>query len=634
MIGRTWMLRRLLAMSPDEVVHRLGAATRDRLAPHAWTRWSARDAAHHLLDSHGDAADSRPLWASVAHVPPAAECAGTLAAALGLAEGRWKLFGRDAKLDDPPRWNVDALSGIAWPYSPGARIDYRRPPRGVSAKAVWEPGRLTFLPGLALAARLSGDERHADRARRWLADFIGKNPLGYGIHHASGIEMAIRVMTIGWTLALLEARPGGPDGASHNGSPDADALERDARAFMAQQALWCRAHLSIGSSANNHLLAEYAAMVVAGAGVPGWPDGPRLAREGLEGLAHELPRQIHGDGVTAEQAFRYLPFVWELVLPAVILAERAGPVFGARAADVVRERLLLSLEFARSMRRSNGTLPPIGDEDDARVLLADQAETRLDLAGNALAAWLAAPALTEGANALAFLLTGTAAPPAARASEGLRVFKEGGYSVWRHREAFATLDHGPLGLGPLAAHGHADALSVTLRHGNDDLIVDPGTLAYFEDDAARTATRATPFHSTVAFDGRSQSEMLGPFLWGLRGRVIEDRDGWWCEWWTGERHRRRVAFGPADLIIQDETVGPRPEIVFALAPGADVRLQGSRAVVTAGGSVARFEAEGVDGWRVEPAECASSYGQRRPSQRLMARMPDERCRTVVRFGPK
>src|SRR5262249_47965271 len=281
--------------------------------------------------------------------------------------------------------------------------------------------------------------------------------------------------------------------------------------------------------------------------------------------------------VTAEQAFRYLPFVWELVLPALILAERSG----SRSRDPVRMRLSLSLEFARSMRRSNGTLPPIGDEDDARILLADENASRLDLAGDPLAAWLGVPALTDGASTLALLLTGLPAPPAARASEGLRVFKEGGHTVWRHREAFATLDHGPLGLGQLAAHGHADGLSLTLRHGDDDLIVDPGTLAYHEDERARIATRSTASHSTVNFGGHSQSEMLGAFLWGRRSRIFEDRDGWWCEWWTGQRHWRRVAFGPEDLILQDEVVGASAEIVFALAPGADVRVQGRRAVVTA-----------------------------------------------------
>src|SRR5262249_31783344 len=198
---------------------------------------------------------------------------------------------------------------------------------------------------------------------------------------------------------------------------------------------------------------------------------------------------------------------------------------GWQAPEALRARLAASLEFARALRRADGTLPPVGDEDDARILLADETGSRLDLAGNALAAWLGAPGLGPP-QALAVLLTGRGAYASRVAPDGERRFDAGGCTVWRHGAAFATLDHGPLGLGALAAHGHADALSMTLRHGSDDLFGDPGTLAYFEDAAARDACRSTPAHSTVSFGGRSQSEMLGPFLWGRRARVTADGDAW------------------------------------------------------------------------------------------------------------
>ncbi len=80
-----------------------------------------------------------------------------------------------------------------------------------------------------------------------------------------------------------------------------------------------------------------------------------------------------------------------------------------------------------------------------------------------------------------------------------------------------TLDAGPLGYGVLAAHGHADALAVTLRIGGHDVLVDPGTYDYFTHPEWRTYFRGTPAHNTVTIDDANQSEMLGPFLWGRRG---------------------------------------------------------------------------------------------------------------------
>src|SRR6185295_18217353 len=140
-------------------------------------------------------------------------------------------------------------------------------------------------------------------------------------------------------------------------------------------------------------------------GFPSLHASSELLDLGLAGLSREVPRQIHADGTTAEQALRYLPFVWELLLPAFVLAEAAGRA----TPEPVRERLARSLECARALRRDDGTLPPIGDEDDARILLADETGTRLDLAGNALAAWLGAPGLARDTQALAFLLTGRTA---------------------------------------------------------------------------------------------------------------------------------------------------------------------------------------------------------------------------------
>src|ERR1051326_5609619 len=75
--------------------------------------------------------------------------------------------------------------------------------------------------------------------------------------------------------------------------------------------------------------------------------------------------------------------------------------------------------------------------------------------------------------------------PARTAADGVHRFPDGGWTVWREAGLLVTFDHGPLGLGALAAHGHADALSVTIWRGTDGIAVDPGTFAYQEDAAAR-----------------------------------------------------------------------------------------------------------------------------------------------------
>ena len=91
--------------------------------------------------------------------------AASRAAARALMSGRWRLFGREVALDDPPRWNIATTQAAAT----GRR---RRVPHSTTArggpKEAWELGRLTFLPTLALEARLSGVAAPRERAERWL----------------------------------------------------------------------------------------------------------------------------------------------------------------------------------------------------------------------------------------------------------------------------------------------------------------------------------------------------------------------------------------------------------------------------------------------------------------------------------
>lgn len=611
MSGLAWKLRRLGAMSPAEVVGRAAVTMRDRIAPPAWARLAPDAAARCLFaDPERALAENRAL--ACLHVPgDASALADTVAAAGALARGEWQVFGRRVHLDDPPAWTRNPLSGQAWPDLASRALDHRRNDLAGGAKPTWELGRLTMLPTLALAARVTADDAHAERAARWLADFTARNPAGHGIHHTSGIEMAIRVMTGTVTLALLP--------------PARRAGLVPALGLLAQQARWCRDHRSLGSSANNHLIAEYAGMTVLGAAFPAARGARRLLAEGHAGLVHETLRQIHPDGVPAEQALGYLPFVWELLLLPFVLAQNAG----VATPPAVRARLAASLEFARAVRRADGTPPPIGDDDDGRILLADETAARLDVVGDALAAWLGTDGLSDGHAPLARLLTGRA-PAGRRAADGRHVFADGGYTVWRAGDALVTFDHGPLGLAPLAAHGHADALSVTITCGDDVLIADPGTLAYQEDAAARERCRSTPAHSTIHFAGRSQSEMLGPFLWGRRARV-RDRA---CEWFTGERHERAVEAVAGHVTIEDVAQGGGAELVFALAPGAEVRLDGTRAHVVSGACAAVFEVAGTAPWRVVPAEAAPRFARRQPASCLVAALTDERCRTTISFGPR
>ncbi len=433
------------------------------------------------------------------------ECERLIAEADALLQGRWTLFGYPVQLDDPPHWNRNYLLGKDWIEAPAKQIDYRRIDIAGGVKYVWELSRHQPLLRLAQAYALTGDPRYAEKCLAWWLNWIERNPRGWGIHWTSALEHAIRVLAWLHCLRLLGDYP-----------PLKSALPTLGGALI-QHGEFIERHLSPGSSANNHLIGEVAALAVLGSLLPESQLAQRWQSLGYRVLEREALRQFYPDGVNAEQAFGYLPFVWEFYLHAYRL--RPAP-------ESVRQRLTRSIEFVRNVMDASGYVPQVGDEDDGAVVpLWSSGANRYCVVGRALAVLLGCeppPAYSEADDSLACWLFGSPAPAGSRLTES-RAYPDGGYVVLHSARWQVLFDAGPLGLGSLAAHGHADALSVWASLDGKPLLIDTGTCAYHEEPAWRDYFRGTAAHNTVQMDSRNQSEILGPFLWGRKADAYFER---------------------------------------------------------------------------------------------------------------
>ena len=104
----------------------------------------------------------------------------------------------------------------------------------------------------------------------------------------------------------------------------------------------------------------------------------------------------------------------------------------------------------------------------------------------------------------------------------------GGYYILGDRldeadETKLIMDAGPLGFLSIAAHGHADCLSLLLSVSGKELLVDPGTYCYHTEREWRDYFRGTAAHNTVRVDGIDQSQIAGAFL-GPRKRKPVSKD--------------------------------------------------------------------------------------------------------------
>jgi hypothetical protein len=86
-------------------------------------------------------------------------------------------------------------------------------------------------------------------------------------------------------------------------------------------------------------------------------------------------------------------------------------------------------------------------------------------------------------------------------------------------EIWCRCDSGPHGFLSIAAHAHADALSLEVRHEGVDILADPGTYCYHGEAEWRQWFRSTGAHNTIEVGGVGQSDSGGPFLWKTQAQT-------------------------------------------------------------------------------------------------------------------
>ena len=567
----TWYINRLRSMSPAELVHRVAERLKRRQSRgrhEGWARYAAGPAPRPLpglADRIVNAgADERSLIAEAAD--------RTLAGTFSALGQDWPHRPADT-LFPPGLWTLDPVTGSHWP---GADtwcfdIEYRDAAGRGDIKYAWELNRLQFLVPLAAHARLTG----SPEAIRAIADAIdswhGANPPFRGIGWSSGIEVALRAISLMLVVTLV-----------------GDALPRQSQARIGEilraSAFWLPRFPSRFSSANNHLVAELAGEVLLGIAL-GTPQ-PR-ARAALE---TEVLRQIHPDGTGAEQTPSYAAFTAELALLVATVAAADGTPLAPKPLD----RLAGFAEFVRWL---GNPVPALGDDDEGRVVTAGAEPDYVRSVAAAIAAVTGTPGLAVPPDFRGLIFGRPRA--IATAPRGAKTFPDGGLTVvsrrFGPRHAELTFDHGPLGYLSIAAHGHADALAVTLSLDGRPVLVDPGTYLYGSGGIWRDWFRSTPAHNTLNIAGESQSTMSGAFNWSHKAVAQLDESGtaphsWWRASHDGFRgrfgvtHQRSLEIDGNRIALTDQLLpeARTAELVFQLAPGLEARQDGTSVMISQG----------------------------------------------------
>lgn len=578
-MGLSWYIQRLRAMSAGEVAWRFG---QKRLSAYERRAFSKMEPVY-AVDAYGRAPKANLSRLGIDFANDEFSVGADV-----------ELLGGYQYSEYRKRWHAAFQSLGDWPMRFAA--DYAFGDEGVPGdiRTNWELNRHRQFTLLAKSYFVTSVDGYFSELSDLFEDWNEQNPFMWGPEWASPMEESIRLINWLVTAAFLEAV----------GDEATDGLRRRLVVGAWVMAAHVRQHYSRYSSANNHTIVEAAGVAVAATvfGEHEWLD------EALALLESEVAHQTHPDGVNKEQALHYQLFVVE----GLCLVSHALRTIGKALPTSLVERLLSMARYARACSVGGGKYIEFGDDDEGVILCLGSemscysdyvlALATLELESDCRWAedvrccetigWLYGKRKLHSANAL--LLAQNAS---------VESFPDGGVTIVRFDEGHGVLafDHGPLGFGRLAAHGHADALSVQLYVDGEPVLIDPGTFIYNGDRRMRDKFRSTCVHNTVCVGGGDQSEALGPFLWGRKANVsgfaLEECEG--CITMSAEHDgyspvciRRTVEVRGANVVITDEVdgkqdamtswhlpfagveAGDRPT-VFRLQSGTSVRIETS-----------------------------------------------------------
>jgi len=488
---------------------------------------------------------------------------------------------------EPIDWQLDFKSGYRWDndtFYMDIRYGHKL---GADVKLPWELSRFQHLSALAIAYKVTGDEKYALEYVSQILDWIATNPPMFGVNWKCTMDVAIRVANwlfwFGCIQDWVERQEWGDKFYKILLNSLYDHLK-----FIPENLEWSE------TLTTNHYLADIAGLLILASSTEDiFPVSKRLRKFALEELKKEMFKQVYPDGTDFEASTCYHRLAlelfcysvwWEVVHHGQFNRENyreiAEEIFGKKFV----ERLYKMFDAALYLLKPNGRMPQIGDNDngqfiklyprevlDMRYLLAlgaiffkepkfkvreffqteeDIAEVGILYSEKGLEIWN-----RLDWNELVNIKSKT--------------FCNSGWYVMRDGLNYVIISCGPNRQNRAGGHAHNDKLSFELVINGLDIVVDPGTFVYTPLPEWRNKFRSTVYHNTLVIEGVEQNELTGIFTMkkATECRCLEfdwDNEKIWFEGENrgyqrkgGVVHRRRVVWDleKKSLFVEDKVIG-------------------------------------------------------------------------------
>jgi hypothetical protein len=432
-------------------------------------------------------------------------------AILGQAPVTYSVFTEKLDVTQHIDWHLDMASDKRFPKIFAHSINVRSDQFG-SAKNVWEVNRMLFLTDLAYQYSKTKNDGLIAIIQSHISSWIKENPYLCGVNWYSNIEVNIRLINWYYCWQLLDV-----ENLSKTNIAFGKFVRQTWLPAIYIHCVYSYQHPSLYSSANNHLIAEYAGLFVASQ-LWKFKESEKWSRYAKAGLEKEIRQQHSENGINKEEAAEYIQFITDFFLVSFLVGEK----YNNRFSFIYKDYLRRIFHYIKQIADVEGNCLMYGDSDDGYVLKIGKE----NYPNNFLSL------LTTGAILLnepklkhskccfddkTNLLLGNKSDVFKQLKSEYNpesvFYPDEGHFIFRNKNIFLHFDTAPLGYLSIAGHGHADALSVILTVDGIPVIVDSGTYTYHTHKEWRKYFAGTLAHNTICVDNENQAKLMGPTLW-------------------------------------------------------------------------------------------------------------------------
>lgn len=418
----------------------------------------------------------------------------------------YNFFSTLINLDDGElSWLKDFKNDIKSSPKYYADIDRQEFDKIGDVKFICEPSRFHFLPFLSLYHGLNNDRYSIKIIEKTINDWNNQNPYLNTVHWTSGIEVGIRSVNLIYTHLVL---------SSFNIlSEKTDLLIKD---IIKKSYHFLKNHLSLYSSANNHLVAELAGLTAISHYFEN-PEYTKSRKKWTKKIFDQVLRQINGDGVNMELSTHYHAEVTDHFFNALKFIKSSGGVIPKN----VENRLKLAFEFINHVEyQGNKTI--FGDNDEGYLLYPYYQENFSIYKSLLMSSDIEYK--TNYSKKVEFDLRNYLIFGDKKKSnlnyklkeKEDKIFEKSGYAFFYNNTNNTKLsfDFGKIGDEISAAHGHSDILHFMLETKGIPIVIDPGTYQYHKRHQSwRSYFRGISAHNTISINHSDHAKAISRMSW-------------------------------------------------------------------------------------------------------------------------